>query len=281
MMWERVREIVDEGGGRVEMGAETVRLLRQGDRISRLEVRRGGEEVEVVGRNYISTHAARRTDPADRPAAARGGAARGRGPDVPRLPDRRRSSSVGRAFPDNWIYVHDPGVGSAASRTSATGARPWCPTPAPSASGSSTSASRATSSGRLTDDQLVALASPGAGAGSAWRDPRDVRGGRGDPPGQGLPGLRRDIPRQPRRRAGLRSRRSRTSRRVGRNGMHRYNNQDHSMLTAMLAVRNLMGESHDLWKVNTERSYYEQFVARDLPPPGRTAMEPAAVSGFG
>ena len=47
---------------------------------------------------------------------------------------------------------------------------------------------------------------------------------------------------------------------VGRNGMHRYNNQDHSMLAAMLAVRNLMGDSHDLWNVNTERSYYEEFM---------------------
>jgi protoporphyrinogen oxidase len=47
---------------------------------------------------------------------------------------------------------------------------------------------------------------------------------------------------------------------VGRNGMHRYNNQDHSMLAAMLAVRNILGESHDLWEVNTERSYYEEFM---------------------
>ncbi|HBE53529.1 MAG TPA: FAD-dependent oxidoreductase, partial [Cyanobacteria bacterium UBA11369] len=47
---------------------------------------------------------------------------------------------------------------------------------------------------------------------------------------------------------------------VGRNGMHRYNNQDHSMLTAMLAVRNILGENHDLWEVNTERSYYEEFT---------------------
>jgi protoporphyrinogen oxidase len=47
---------------------------------------------------------------------------------------------------------------------------------------------------------------------------------------------------------------------TGRNGMHRYNNQDHSMLTGLLAVRNLFGESHDLWEVNTERSYHEQFT---------------------
>jgi len=46
---------------------------------------------------------------------------------------------------------------------------------------------------------------------------------------------------------------------VGRNGMHRYNNQDHSMLTAMLAVENLMdGASHDLWQVNVDGDYHEE-----------------------
>ena len=44
--------------------------------------------------------------------------------------------------------------------------------------------------------------------------------------------------------------------------MHRYNNQDHSMLTGILAVRNLTGEEHDLWDVNTERSYYEQLTKK-------------------
>ncbi len=47
---------------------------------------------------------------------------------------------------------------------------------------------------------------------------------------------------------------------VGRNGMHRYNNQDHSMLTAMLAVRNILGADHDLWTINVERSYHEELV---------------------
>ena len=41
---------------------------------------------------------------------------------------------------------------------------------------------------------------------------------------------------------------------VGRGGIHRYNNQDHSMYTVMLAVKNLFGEGHDLWSVNTESS---------------------------
>jgi protoporphyrinogen oxidase len=45
---------------------------------------------------------------------------------------------------------------------------------------------------------------------------------------------------------------------VGRNGMHKYNNQDHSMLTAMLAVWNMGGASHDIWEVNTDFEYHEE-----------------------
>ena len=46
---------------------------------------------------------------------------------------------------------------------------------------------------------------------------------------------------------------------VGRNGMHRYNNQDHSMYTAMLTVENILGASHDVWSVNVEEEYHEQM----------------------
>ena len=45
---------------------------------------------------------------------------------------------------------------------------------------------------------------------------------------------------------------------VGRNGLHKYNNQDHSMLTAMMAVWNIQGESHDVWAVNTDFEYLEE-----------------------
>ncbi len=46
---------------------------------------------------------------------------------------------------------------------------------------------------------------------------------------------------------------------VGRNGMHRYNNQDHSMYTAMLTVENIVkGANHDIWAVNVEQEYHEE-----------------------
>ena len=45
---------------------------------------------------------------------------------------------------------------------------------------------------------------------------------------------------------------------VGRNGMHKYNNQDHSMLTALLSVENMRGASHDVWAVNSDFEYHEE-----------------------
>jgi len=50
---------------------------------------------------------------------------------------------------------------------------------------------------------------------------------------------------------------------VGRNGMHRYNNQDHSMYTAMLSVENIFGANHDVWNVNVEAEYHEEKQAGD------------------
>lgn len=55
---------------------------------------------------------------------------------------------------------------------------------------------------------------------------------------------------------------------AGRNGMHKYNNQDHSMMTAVLAARNILGLGRfDPWKVNTDAEYHEE------------ATEPAAETG--
>ena len=46
---------------------------------------------------------------------------------------------------------------------------------------------------------------------------------------------------------------------AGRNGMHKYNNQDHSMMTALLAARNILGLGrYDTWKVNTDAEYHEE-----------------------
>jgi protoporphyrinogen oxidase len=52
---------------------------------------------------------------------------------------------------------------------------------------------------------------------------------------------------------------------IGRNGMHRYNNQDHSMMTAILTAENIaLGSNHDIWEVNVEEDYHEAGQKTEL-----------------
>ena len=72
---------------------------------------------------------------------------------------------------------------------------------------------------------------------------------------------------------------------VGRNGLHRYNNSDHSMLTALRAVENLCeGSNHDVWEVNADSLYHERAepeqspyrAAPETPAMGRPLADDAA-----
>jgi protoporphyrinogen oxidase len=64
---------------------------------------------------------------------------------------------------------------------------------------------------------------------------------------------------------------------VGRNGMHKYNNQDHSMLTAMTAVDNITAgitDKENLWSINTEMEYHEEKADKDAHAACRLAETP-------
>jgi hypothetical protein len=68
---------------------------------------------------------------------------------------------------------------------------------------------------------------------------------------------------------------------VGRNGMHKYNNQDHAMMTAMLCVQNIRARRkiYDLWQVNQDAEYHESGAAGHEQTTGATGlrMTPARV----
>ena len=64
---------------------------------------------------------------------------------------------------------------------------------------------------------------------------------------------------------------------VGRNGQHRYNNQDHSMLTGIFAARNVCGADFDVWDVNVEGEYHEEASSRRAAEP----LVPKAVQPSG
>ncbi|MGH9941199.1 MAG: NAD(P)/FAD-dependent oxidoreductase [Pyrinomonadaceae bacterium] len=64
---------------------------------------------------------------------------------------------------------------------------------------------------------------------------------------------------------------------IGRNGMHKYNNQDHSMLTAMTAVENIINGSaskENIWSVNTEQEYHESKQSEKIEPEIEIEAEP-------
>jgi protoporphyrinogen oxidase len=64
---------------------------------------------------------------------------------------------------------------------------------------------------------------------------------------------------------------------IGRNGLHRYNNQDHSMLTGVYAARNVTGERNDVWSVNTEKEYLEENGCARLSQGDRVVPVPVMV----
>jgi protoporphyrinogen oxidase len=67
---------------------------------------------------------------------------------------------------------------------------------------------------------------------------------------------------------------------VGRNGMHKYNNQDHAMMTAMLACRNILAGSpvYDLWAVNEDAEYHEAGTAGEAAALESVRMVPQRLS---
>ena len=68
---------------------------------------------------------------------------------------------------------------------------------------------------------------------------------------------------------------------IGRNGLHHYNNQDHAMLTGMLAVRNLIyGEKNDLWKVNADEEYQEEIREKIEFEPALETVKEALAEAF-
>ena len=65
----------------------------------------------------------------------------------------------------------------------------------------------------------------------------------------------------------------------GRNGMHKYNNQDHSMMTALLVARQIAtGSTLDPWKVNADAEYHEDIRVGDKDLSGRQVPERIAAT---
>jgi protoporphyrinogen oxidase len=173
-------------------------------------------------------------------------------------------------FPDNWIYIHTPGVRVGRIQNFNNWSKAMVPEPGRTCLGLEYFCFEGDGLWTSSDAELIALATRELSA-LGLADPALVVDG--------------TVVRMPKAypiydsqyRACLEVVRGHVDRipnlhPVGRNGMHKYNNQDHSMLTAMMVVWNMQGAAHDVWAVNTDFEYHEEQRLE----PSRGAAQPVA-----
>lgn len=161
-------------------------------------------------------------------------------------------------FPDNWIYLHDPGI--RAGRVQNFGA--WSPDMTPPGTtclGAEYFCFEGDELWSLSEGDAIAMAVDELSR-IGLVDPNRVIGGAQVHVPRAYPVYDRGYEEAV---ATLRSYLEgfENLQTFGRNGLHRYNNQDHSMVTAIMAVENLLvGSGRDVWAVNTEDAYLEEVA---------------------
>ena len=266
MMWNAVKSEIERRAGTVLMEAEVVRVNRTGRRIDSVVVRHHGREETIQGTNFISsmpvTEFVRRLE--QPPTAVVDAAARLRYRDFLTVVCIVNKPEL---FPDNWIYVHDPEVQVGRIQNF----KNWSPDMVPDSTKTSLGLEYFCTEGdalwTMRDEELIQLATCELERIGLCRA-ADVEDGCVVCVPKAYPVYGSDY------REALAVVREfvdslENFRTIGRNGLHRYDNQDHAMLTGMLAVRSMvLGEPHDLWSVNTEQEYHEEVraTARKLVP---------------
>ncbi|MCA8887286.1 MAG: FAD-dependent oxidoreductase [Parvularculaceae bacterium] len=260
-MWERFRDKVRDQGGEVRMQSAVTRVIRDDNRVEAIEVvdYSGGKQrkYQLRADHFVNSMAIKDLIHAFDPPPP---------PHVVRAADRLKYRDFlivtlvldhPDPFPDNWIYIHSPEVHVGRIQNF----RSWSPEMVPDPNKASIGMEYFCHEGdglwATSDDELIRQASReleflGLAKKETVVDGKVIRQPKAYPVYDGeyreaLDTIQNWI-------LGLENFQT-----VGRNGMHRYNNQDHSMLTAMLAARNILGEEHDIWNVNVERSYHEDF----------------------
>jgi protoporphyrinogen oxidase len=264
-MWEAARDLVIAGGSAVHMDVAVESIEHDGTAITAFVTRDSrGRRTRYLGRHFVSTLPVRTLIRSMSPAAPAevleaANALKYRDfLTVVLIVDRAET------FPDNWIYIHEPDVRVGRVQNF----KNWSPSMVPDPSKSSLGLEYFCFEGdglwTMPDEQLVALGRREIDAiglvkaadvidGCVVRMPKAypvydgayqahlavIRGWL-----KGFPNLEL----------------------AGRNGMHKYNNQDHSMMTALLAARNILGlGSFDTWKVNTDAEYHEDGGEESAP----------------
>jgi protoporphyrinogen oxidase len=259
-MWERVADILASQGYPVLMGHDVVHIRHAGGRVTSIVTRdrTTGLEQEIAGEQFISTLPIRelinKCDPALPPSVVAAA-------NSLKYRDFLTVAVVinkEHVFPDNWIYIHDPQAIVGRIQNFKNWSAAVVPDPKTTCLGLEYFCFEGDGLWQMDDEALVELAR------------KDLTRLKMCAPGDILWGT---VVRQPKAypvyddvykqhlaviREYLR-REMPNLHLVGRNGMHHYNNQDHSMMTALLVARNIAtGTDYDPWKVNTDAEYHEE-----------------------
>ena len=258
LMWRKLSELIERHDGSVRLGSDVVKIIRNDRRIEQVVIAHNGSHDAISGTSFISsmpvTEFIKKLHP-EPPQEVLAAAARLKYRDFLAV---CLIVNKPHLFPDNWIYIHDPAVRVGRIQNF----KNWSPEMVPDQKRTSLGLEYFCSEGddlwTMSDTELIemgkseveriGLANSGdIEDGCVIRVPKsypiydtDYR--------DGLETIRKFID-------GFNNFQT-----VGRNGLHRYNNQDHAMLTGMLAVRNLvLGERNNLWGVNTDQEYLEEI----------------------
>ncbi|MGI9074977.1 MAG: NAD(P)/FAD-dependent oxidoreductase [Bryobacteraceae bacterium] len=252
MMWSRVREIVEERGSHIRLNSPVEKVMWEKGRV--IAVRSGGRVYRA--KHFISSIPIRELiealDPVP-PEALRRAACDFHYRDFITVALIVRGRNL---FPDNWIYIHDPGLSVGRIQNYNNWSADMTSDPEMTCLGLEYFCFEGDRYWNAADDELIGMAKKElAQLGLAKEcdvvDGTVVRVAKAYPIydsvyKQALGAVRdflRTVP---------------NLQLIGRNGMHRYNNQDHSMLTGILASRNILGGHFDLWSLTGDMNYLEQ-----------------------
>ena len=258
MMWQTVSDIINNNGSQVRLGSDVEAILWDPDnrKVTAVEVRVNGGMESIPGTDFISSMPMRELLQKFRPAVPEEVLHAANNLQYRDFLTVALIVNKSDLFSDNWIYIHDPDVKVGRIQNYKNWSPYMVPDPDKTCIGLEYFCYEGDELWNMPDRDLIELGKKEVEKlqllkSSDVEDGSVVRMPKAYPSYDSKYREMLDI---------ICSFLSGISnlQLVGRNGMHRYNNQDHSMLTAMLAVENIEGAEHDLWQVNEEQEYHEE-----------------------
>jgi protoporphyrinogen oxidase len=255
MMWDALRDTVVKQGGHVVTNARVETVCHEGNTITGVTLTENGSQRHCPVSHLISTMPLRTLIRAFQPAAPEAVLAAAGRVHYRDFITVALIVNVCDLFPDNWIYVHDPKVSVGRIQNFKNWSPDMVPDQKMTCLGMEYFCNENDRLWSMTDSELVCLAAQELATIGIAREELVTDGVVVRMP-KAYPVYDEEYPQAV---ATIREYLDPfvNLQVIGRNGMHRYNNMDHSMLTGMMAARNLSGESHDLWAINADDVYHE------------------------